>query len=146
MISDINNPMPEDPLANEANLIATLGMELAEPEPCDAIDAELALQTLLDDCNLSQLLLRRDDECGESLNGYYRLQVPAGQQRVSWHVPVSPPFATVPNCSAEVVDETDARIRFTNVQKFGVRAELVFPETSDVVQTVLVTVCMTTAS
>jgi hypothetical protein len=146
MISDINNPMSEDPLANEANLMAMLGMDSAQSESCDAIDPELALQTLLDDASLSQLLLRRQDEQNESLNGYFRLSVLPGQQRVSWHIPVSPPFSTMPTYSAEAVDGADARIRFTNIQKFGARAELVLPESSDVERTVLVMVCMTAAS
>jgi hypothetical protein len=140
MISDIESSMPEDPLANEANLIAMLDLSDSNPVPAVEVDPELAAQTLLDDPNLSQLLLRRNEENGESITAYFRLKVLAGQQRVSWHVPVSPAFLTAPTCTSEAVDGSDARVRFTNIQKFGVRAELIVPEPSDRDRTILVMV------
>lgn len=137
--------MSEDPLANEANLIAMLGAEQGHAEAAEEIDPELAVQAILDDSSLAQLLLRRTDDQSESLNGYFRLKVLAGQQRVSWHVSVSPPFSSMPTCSAEVIDGANARLRFTNVQKFGIRAELVVPEPCEVERTILVLVCLNAA-
>ena len=98
------------------------------------IDPEIALEVLLSDASLTQLLLRRqgDDESSpsEAITGYYRLPVEPGQQRVAWHIPFVPPMPNVPVCNADPLDRSDARIRFTNVQKFGARAEMILANPS----------------
>jgi len=131
MFSEVDQPQGSHSLANEANLVATLGLtseEVSDESP--EIDPEIALEVLLNDTSLTQLLLRRQQEAGETITGYYRLLVEPGQQRVSWHVPFVPPMPDVPVCNADPLDRTDARIRFTNVQKFGARAEMILANPS----------------
>ena len=136
MFSEVDQTQGSNSLANEANLVAMLGLadkDASADSP--EIDPEIALEVLLSDASLTQLLLRRqqgDDNAitGETIVGYYRLPVEPGQQRVSWHIPFVPPLPTVPECSADPLDRPDARIRFTNVQKFGARAEMILANPS----------------
>ena len=131
MFSEVDQPQGAGSLANEASLVAMLGLAdegVAAESP--EIDPELALEVLLSDASLTQLLLRRQQDGNETITGYYQLQVEPGQQRVSWHIPFVPPMATMPKCNADPVDRTDARIRFTNVQKFGARAEMILANPS----------------
>lgn len=133
MFSEVDNPQGTHSLANEANLVATLGLtdQAKSADGASEIDPEIALETLLSDSSLTQLLLRRNQAGVESITGYYRLPVESGQQRVSWHIPFVPPMPSVPECHAEPVDRSDARIRFTNVQKFGARAEMILANPSN---------------
>ena len=141
MFSEIDDPQNTDSLANEASLVAMLGMaDEATPEEAPEIDPEMALEVLLGDPKLTQLLVRRQEDGVESITGYYRLPVEADQQRVSWHVPFVPPMLTLPACTADPVDRSDVRIRFTNVQKFGARAEMILSNPSDSNGSVLVTI------
>ena len=131
MFSEVDQTQSANSLANEANLVAMLGLAgeddaVASPE----IDPEIALEVLLGDASLTQLLLRRQQDGSETITGYYRLQIEPGQQRVSWHIPFVPPMPTVPVCNADPMDRSDARIRFTNVQKFGARAEMILANPS----------------
>ena len=136
MFSEVDQSQDSNSLANEANLVAMLGLaeenaSMDSPE----IDPEIALEVLLSDASLTQLLLRRqqgDDQTttSETITGYYRLPIEAGQQRVSWHIPFVPSMPTIPVCSADPMDRSDARIRFTNVQKFGARAEMILANPS----------------
>ena len=136
MFSEVDRTQGTNSLANEANLVAMLGLagegvSTESPE----MDPEIALEVLLSDESLTQLLLRRqqgDAETitSETITGYYRLPVEPGQQRVSWHIPFVPPMPNVPVCNADPLDRSDARIRFTNVQKFGARAEMILANPS----------------
>lgn len=141
MFSEVDNPQNSHPLANEASLVAMLGMaDQTTSEQTPEIDPEMAVEALLDDPALTQLLIRRQQDGVELITGYYRLPVEAGQQRVSWHVPFVPPMPSVPECTADPVDGSDVRIRFTNVQKFGARAEMILSKLSDSNGSVLITI------
>ena len=141
MFSEVDDPQDSPSLANEASLVAMLGLsDQAAANDESEIDPEMALEVLLGDPKLTQLLVRRQEDGVESITGYYRLPVEADQQRVSWHVPFVPPMLTLPACTADPVDRSDVRIRFTNVQKFGARAEMILSNPSDSNGSVLVTI------
>ena len=146
MFSEVDQSQDSNSLANEANLVAMLGLaeenaSMDSPE----IDPEIALEILLSDASLTQLLLRRqqDDDgavASETITGYYRLPVENGQQRVSWHIPFVPPMPTVPICNADPLDRSDVRIRFTNVQKFGARAEMILANPSSGNESIMIAI------
>ena len=131
MFPEVDQPQSTNSLANEANLVAMLGLaDEGNAAMVPEVDPEIALEVLLSDASLTQLLLRRQQGDDETITGYYRLPIEAGQQRVTWHIPFIPPMPTVPVCNADPMDRSDARIRFTNVQKFGARAEMILANPS----------------
>jgi len=141
MFSEVDNPQDSHSLANEASLVAMLGLSdqaAASGEP--EIDPEMALEVLLDDASLNQLVLRRQQDGVESITGYYRVPVEIGQQRVSWHVPFVPSMPTLPVCTADPVDQSDVRIRFTNIQNFGARAEMILASPSNSKGSILIAI------
>ena len=141
MFSEVDNPQDSPSLANEASLVAMLGLsdqEAAGDAP--EIDPEMALEVLLSDVSLNQLLLRRQQDDVESITGYYRVPVEPGQQRVSWHVPFVPSMPNLPVCTADPVDQSDVRIRFTNIQKFGARAEMILANPSNSKGSILIAI------
>ena len=132
MFSEVDNPQDSHSLANEASLVAMLGLsDQAAAGDAPEIDPEMALEVLLSDESLNQLMLRRQQDDVESITGYYRVPVEPGQQRVSWHVPFVPSMPNLPVCTADPVDQSDVRIRFTNIQKFGARAEMILANPSN---------------
>ncbi len=132
MFPEVDNPQDSHSLANEASLVAMLGLAgQTDQEDAAEIDPEMALEVLLSDSSLNQLLLRRQQDGVESITGYYRVPVEPGQQRVSWHVPFVPSMPNLPVCTADPVDQSDVRIRFTNIQKFGARAEMILASPSN---------------
>ena len=141
MFSEVDQSQDSNSLANEANLVAMLGLA-GEDASADnpEIDPEIALEVLLSDESLTQLLLRRKQDDNETITAYYRLPIKPGQQRVSWHIPFVPPMATMPKCNADPLDRSDARIRFTNVQKFGARAEMILANPSSCKDSIMIVI------
>ena len=141
MFSEVDNPQDSSSLANEASLVAMLGLsDQAVANDAAEIDPEIALEVLLSDESLNQLLLRRQQDGVESIAGYYRVPVEPGQQRVSWHVPFVPSMPTLPACTADLVDQSNVRIRFTNIQKFGARAEMILANPSSSKGSILIAI------
>ena len=141
MFSEVDNPQDSPSLANEASLVAMLGLsEQAAANGASEIDPEMALEVLLSDASLDQLILRRQQDGVESIIGYYRVPVELGQQRVSWHVPFVPPMPTLPACTADPVDQSGVRVRFTNIQKFGARAEMILANPSNSKGSILIAI------
>ena len=141
MFSEVDNPQDSSSLANEASLVAMLGLsDQAAANEESEIDPEMALEVLLSDKSLNQLMLRRQQDGVESITGYYRVPVEPGQQRVSWHVPFVPSMPNLPACTADPVDQSDVRIRFTNIQKFGARAEMILANPSNSKGSILIAI------
>ena len=141
MFSEVDNPQDSSSLANEASLVAMLGLsDQAAANDESEIDPEMALEVLLSDESLNQLMLRRQQDDVESITGYYRVPVEPGQQRVSWHVPFVPSMPNFPACTADPVDQSDVRIRFTNIQKFGARAEMILANPSNSKGSILIAI------
>ena len=141
MFSEVDNPQDSSSLANEASLVAMLGLsDQAAANDAPEIDPEMALEVLLSDESLNQLMLRRQQDGVESITGYYRVPVEPGQQRVSWHVPFVPSMPNLPACTADPVDQSDVRIRFTNIQKFGARAEMILANPSNSKGSILIAI------
>ena len=91
MFSEVDNPQDSSSLANEASLVAMLGLsDQAAANEESEIDPEMALEVLLSDKSLNQLVLRRQQDGVESITGYYRVPVEPGQQRVSCLLYTSP--------------------------------------------------------
>ena len=100
MFSEVDNPQDPPSLANEASLVAMLGLsDQAAANDESEIDPEMVLEVLLSDESLNQLMLRRQQDDVESITGYYRVPVEPGQQRVSWHVPFVPSMPNLPACT-----------------------------------------------
>ena len=76
MFSEVDNPQDSSSLANEASLVAMLGLsDQAAANEESEIDPEMALEVLLSDKSLNQLVLRRQQDGVESITGYYRVPV-----------------------------------------------------------------------
>ena len=70
MFSEVDNPQDSHSLANEASLVAMLGLsDQAAANNESEIDPEMALEVLLSDESLNQLVLRRQQDGVESITG-----------------------------------------------------------------------------
>lgn len=133
--------------SNEKRLLRSLGIadigddagETDATEP-DGLDRELALVAILDDPHLTQHTTRsRVDGC-ETIVGHFRCEFAESQQRAILHVPICPPMESEPSVQTLVVQPSrdtlnwisEARIRVTDRQKFGLRIEVILdhPSTS----------------
>ncbi|MDA7861790.1 hypothetical protein N9B31_02715 [Mariniblastus sp.] len=97
----------------------------------NSIDSEIALQQILETPGLFQHVTRSDHEGLETVVGYFRIDFEPNCQRHILHVPFSPPFKTIPQVDTNTLGEQEARIRITDRQKFGLRMEIILPQTSD---------------
>lgn len=109
------------------------------------VDPELLLRQVLDDPNLVQHLTRTQHDGHESIVAYFRIEFVPGQQRHVLHVPFSPPLSFVPEVQANATDEQEVRVRVTDRQKFGVRAEVILPVPANSSRRLLVEVIATEA-
>ncbi len=101
---------------------------LIEIDGDNSIDSEIALQQILETPGLFQHVTRSDHEGLETVVGYFRVDFEPNSQRHILHVPFSPPFKTLPQVDTNTLGEQDARIRITDVQKFGLRMEVILPQ------------------
>lgn len=97
------------------------------------LDPELLLAQLLEDPSLTQHLVRHRFETEETLVTYLRCEIAANLQRYILHVPFYPHFQAIPQVRASLFDDTSARVRVTDQQKFGARIEITLdhPASSD---------------
>ena len=84
---------------------------------------EVTRKALIESGVVQQVQRYRNDE-GESVCGIFRCDFEPLQRRVALHIPIHPPFKSVPSVEAIGVD-CDLRARVTDCQKFGVRLEIV---------------------
>jgi hypothetical protein len=104
------------------------------------VDPEILLRQLLDDPNLVQHLSRTEHHGIETIVAYFRIAFEPGQQRQILHVPFAPPLKLVPQVKAHATDHQEVRVRVTDRQKFGIRAEVILPVPSVSAQRIIVEV------
>lgn len=109
----------------------------------DFIDAEVVLQKILDDPDLVQHVTRNHHEGHETIAGYFRVDFQPREQRQILHVPFTPPLKAIPQVDTHATDNHDVRIRVTDRQKFGIRAEIILPRAAESSQRVLVEIVAT---
>jgi len=73
---------------------------------------------------IQQLTRSRTADGSETLAGWLRVGVAAGQRNANVHVAFCPPFARTPQVSVEQIDGPEARIKVVQVLPFGVRCDL----------------------
>ena len=101
-------------------------MILALEQQNSVENEELELEeSALSDPNLTQQIIRSRNDGLEIIVGYFRLEFSAGQKRQILHVPFVPSLRTIPNIEAHATDHQDVRIRITDTQRFGIRAEVI---------------------
>lgn len=77
----------------------------------------------LADSGIVQNIVRTHDATGQHIAGMFRCDLEPGQSSVVLNVPIHPPLPEIPTVEAVCVD-SDARIRVTDRQRFGVRLEI----------------------
>ena len=81
---------------------------------------------------------RRDDDSGEVLEGWVRVDFAAGQRHAASHVAICPPLERNPTCYAESVDGPDASVKITQAMSYGVRLEVKLAEAAEEPASVIV--------
>ena len=109
----------------------------------DFIDPEVVLQQILDDPDFIQQVTRTTHEGRETITGYFRIALKPGEQRQILHVPFTPPLKTIPRVEARVEGQQSIRVRITDRQKFGLRAEVILARATESIRRVLVEVIAT---
>ena len=75
--------------------------------------------------SLSQWLTRSPGEHGqESIEGVFHVSFDAGQKQATLHIPFSPPFASLPEVSCEVVNDCSARTKVGATYAYGTRIDV----------------------
>jgi hypothetical protein len=92
----------------------------------ELVDPELILQQILEDPGLTQYITRNEVEGVVAITAYYRVRFQSGQSRQVLHVPFSPPLQVVPIVEVQAVEQEGVRVRITDCQKFGLRAEIIW--------------------
>lgn len=80
---------------------------------------------VMDNPQVTQHMVRSQQDGVDHVVAYFRLGFEAEQQRQILHIPFFPALNTVPKVEAHVTDQEGVRIRVTDVQKFGVRLEAI---------------------
>jgi hypothetical protein len=107
------------------------------------LDPEVVLQQILDDPDFIQQVTRTAHEGRETITGYFRIVFKPGEQRQILHVPLTPPLKVIPRVEAHANDQQDIRVRITDRQKFGIRAEVILARATESTRRVLVEVIAT---
>jgi hypothetical protein len=103
--------------ANDPIVAASSGHVLVS-----AIDDEL-------DAGVTQQIIRRRESDGsESLEGWVRADVVAGQRHATAHLAICPPLDCRPQCFAESLDGPPAAIKVAQVLPYGVRFDVKLDE------------------
>lgn len=87
-------------------------------------DAEIE-PAILSDTSIRQQVVRSVIEDEDFVSAISRVSVQAGADREVVHLPIHPPFATIPEVDAFVISGAESRIRVTQKQRFGLRLEVV---------------------
>ena len=112
--------------------------QLGSPDCDDVSDVESS--SILDDPGICQQLTRRTADGFDTLMGYFRCQLEPRQLRYALHIPLYPAMAEIPTVEAVAMDHPTAKVRITDRQKFGLRMEIVLPESNDEAQSLVVEV------
>jgi hypothetical protein len=88
--------------------------------------------------NVTQQLTRSQAADGsETLVGWLRIALAAGQRNTNVHVAFCPPFARTPQVTVEQLDGPETRIKVVQVLPYGVRCDLKLAGPSDVPANIL---------
>jgi len=109
--------------ALERRLLQTLSLTAVEPSWEEDEETEEVLPD--EKSNASQWNSRSQIAGADKLEGWVRVQLPAGQKSVSVHVPFSPAFSGVPQVECEPIEcESEVSIRASDVFTYGMRMDL----------------------
>jgi hypothetical protein len=97
------------------------------PAAAIAVVESPAIEAERDD-TVTQQLVRRQTDDGETIEGWVRVDFSARQRHAVAHVAICPPLARVPQCFAEQSDGPSAAIKVAQVLSYGVRFELKLDE------------------
>jgi hypothetical protein len=95
----------------------TQSLQQIEPDTTHPLDSP-------EEENVSQYLVRRRADEGETLDGWTRVQFDPAQRHASAHVAICPPFARTPQCFAEIADGTEGDVKVGQVLAYGVRFDI----------------------
>jgi hypothetical protein len=70
-----------------------------------------------------QMIRRRTESGGDSLEALLRVEFAANQREASIHVPIQPAFAGMPEVECEPLDEAEVHLKVAAVHPYGVRIE-----------------------
>ena len=105
----------------EARLLANLG----ETDETPDFDLEAVADFVMANPGVKQHTVWLEGDGVEELVVYRRVDVLPEQQRVVIHIPVEPALQEIPRVESNLLSDQDGRIRITDIQKFGVRLEVV---------------------
>ncbi len=114
-----------------------------EPSAASLDDDELSAEggdehTERDVATLHQQTRRRDDDAGEVIEGWVRVDFAAGQRHAAAHIAICPPLEKNPTCYAEPAVGPDASVKITQAMSYGVRLELKLDEVAEEPASVIV--------
>ncbi len=112
----------------------------------EKVDPESLIEQILADPEMTQHIIRSGPPESESQVSYFRCSFEPGRQRFALHVPLSPPLQSVPEVQTMVMDCDQARIRITDREKFGVRAEIILDQPAVSARQILVEIITYTES
>ena len=96
-------------------------------EPVPELDWEQVQAQLLEQPGCRQLLFRSVDAEHELVQAALRVSWPAGSSLAVMHLPLVPPVAEITQVSVELAATTNARLRITDQQPYGIRVEASLP-------------------
>jgi hypothetical protein len=86
---------------------------------------------------LQHLIRRRSADGGETLEGWIRVPLAAGQRSASVHLAFCPPFAETPEVLVEPAGGPAVRIKRVQVLPYGARFDLRLADSAEVADTVV---------
>ncbi len=107
---------------NESLDLAT-GNPVNEPSRCHPNEFDDSIESLLA-TGIVQQLMRTQLAGTDQITGIFRCDFSQEQDRYALNIPIHPALSAIPAVEA-IALESDARIRVTDRQKFGVRLEVV---------------------
>lgn len=73
---------------------------------------------------VKQWIVRRQDQAGDVIDGWVRVDFVVSQRHAAAHLAICPPMDRVPECFAEQSDGPDAQVKVAQVLSHGVRLEI----------------------
>lgn len=134
-------PAPSEPSAYELADAESGGVEVdREESPLAAAedwDESFAEDEPPGDEVIQQLTRSRMPDGSETLAGWLRVGLAAGQRNTNVHVAFCPPFDRTPQVSIEQLDGPETRIKIVQVLPYGVRCDLKLAGASEAPSTIL---------
>jgi hypothetical protein len=106
-------------------------------EENDAEDNAAYEEASYDDA-ISQQIVRRRDDSGETLTGWTRVDFAQAQRVAAAHIAICPPLERGPTCEAEQQDGPAAEVKVTQTMPYGVRLEVKLDEPAEEATSVIV--------